>query len=443
MGFFLGGQITGFASARRPAIVPAVIPEEIDALAERADYLCQIGRWSEAERALGAVLAADPEHHDALSRLTEVLEHLDRPEDAAEVAQWLIAAHPEEPSGYLALAEALAFQDEHADTEPHIRTALRLDPDDPIAWQQLADVLARLPGREDEAVAAARQAAALAPDDADSHAAVGDALLVAGGDGPGAEAAYLTALTLAPEDGNIRLRLGLARLQIGRLDAAAADFVAGLCQGPTVRHVRSVGRVLHLLGVPDRYAELYAAVCAAMGEPATVDRTDPEVVEGQLDLAITWWQNGARAAALELLELLVEGNPNSVDGLATLAEYRFESGRLDDAEALARRAVAVDPQAAAALFVLGLVCEGREDGAGAAAWFDRLRAVPVDAGDRDWMMESLINHGMAPRHPEMIAWHEETATEVGASTDRPAQVVPRDLHDGIRPAGGASFPDGW
>jgi protein O-GlcNAc transferase len=324
-----------------------MIPEEIDALVERADYLCQIGRWSEAERTLGAVLAADPEHHDALTGLAEVLEHLDRPQDAATVAQLLIAAHPEEPSGYLALAEALALQGGHADAEPHVRTALGLDPDDPIGWQQLADVLAHLPGREDEAVAAARQAVALAPDDAESHAELGDTLLIVGGDRPGAEAAYLTALTLAPEDGNIRLRLGLARLQVGRLDDAAADFVAGLSQGPTERHVRSVGRLLYMLGVPDRYAQLYATVCAAMGEPATVDRTDPEVVESQLDMAITWWANGARTAALEMLELLVEANPNSVDGVATLARYRFESGRPDDAEALARRAVAVDPQAAA------------------------------------------------------------------------------------------------
>jgi tetratricopeptide (TPR) repeat protein len=409
-----GPRRTGIAAAGRRVIVPAVIPVEIDALFARAEHLCEIGRWAEAERALGAVLAVDPEHFDALCRLTEVLEHLDRPEEAAEVARWLIAGHPDEADGYLALAEALAVQGQHADAEGHVRTALGLDPDAPLAWQQLAEVLGHLPGREEEAVAAARQAVALAPHDADAHAEVGDALLRTG-DGPGAQAAYLAALGLAPQDGNIRLRLGLARLQVGRLDDAVADFVAGLAQGPTARHIRGVGRVLHLLGVPERYPELYGAVCLAMGRSATVDRADPEVVEGQLDLAVTWWDNGARAAAVELLELLVEANPEAVDGLATLAEFRFESGRPDDAEALARRAVAVDPQAAAALFVLGLVGEGRGDGAGAAQWFDRLRAVPVDAQDRQWMLESLTSHGLAGRHPELVAWCAQTAGGVGAA----------------------------
>ncbi|MEV0154678.1 tetratricopeptide repeat protein [Micromonospora sp. NPDC050686] len=414
-------------------------PEESDIVVRRAEFLCQLGRWTDAERALSGVLAADPEHHDALSRLTEVLQRLDRPQEAAEVAQRLIAAHPGEPAGHLALAEALAVQGNHADAEPHVRTALDLDPDAPIALRRLSDVLAHLPGRENDAVAAAQRAVALAPHDADALAAAGDALLISDGDGPGAETAYLTALTLAPENGSIRLRLGLARLHIGRLDDAADDFVAGLHQAPAVRHVRSVGLVLQQLGVPDRYAEVYSAVRAAMGRLATVDRTDPDVVERQLDMAVAWWDNGARAAALEMLELLVEANPNSVDGLAALAEYRFESGQLDDAEALARRALSVDPLAPAALFVLGLVCEGRDDSAGAVAWFDRLRALPVDAEDRDWMMESLINQGMAPRYPEMIAWYEETAPEAGAAANEPAPTAPPPtLPAGIATAGTAT-----
>lgn len=389
----------------------------------RADHLCELGRWADAEPALGRVLAADPDHRDALARLTEVLEHLDRPAEAAEVARRLVAAHSGEPIGYLALAEALVRQDGHAEAEPYVRAALDLDNSAPVAWQQLAEVLSYLPERGDEAVGAARRAVALAPEDADMHAALGDALLTALGDGPAAEAAYLTALTLAPEDGGIRLRLGLARLQIGRLDDARDDFVEGLRQDASLRHVSTVGMTLRLLGVPDRFAALYASVCAALGESAAVDRTDPEVVEDQLDMAVIWWDNGARPAALEVLELLVDANPYSVEGLAVLAEFRFESGRLDDGEVLARRALAVDPDASAALFVLGLVLEARGDGAGAADWFARLRALPVDAEDRDWMMESLVDHGMAGRHPEMISWCEETAAVVSVPT--PAGRDPR------------------
>lgn len=139
-----------------------------------------------------------------------------------------------------------------------------------------------------------------------------------------------------------------------------------------------------------------------------------------------------------MLELLVDANPYSVEGLTTLAEYRFESGRFDDAEILAERALAVDPDAPAALFVLGLVCEARGDGAGAADWFERLRALAVDAEDRDWMMEALINHRMAGRHPEMILWYEETATADTATAPVPLpepEPVPPTL-----PAGGAARP---
>ncbi|MBF9128258.1 tetratricopeptide repeat protein [Plantactinospora sp. S1510] len=238
--------------------------EENNARYGRADHLCELGRWTDAEHALGIVLAADPDHPQALARLTEVLENLDRPEEAAEVAQRLIEAHPEDPTGYLALAEALVRQGERVQAEPHVRFALELDPGAAIAWQQLAEVLTHLSERGDEAVAAACRSVTLAPEDAEMHATLGDALLVAFGDGPAAEAAYLTALGLAPEDGGIRLRLGLARLQVGRLDDARNDFFEGLRREASLRHVSTVAMTLRLLGVPDRYAELYASVCAAM-----------------------------------------------------------------------------------------------------------------------------------------------------------------------------------
>ena len=65
---------------------------EIEAQARRADHLCELGRWAEAERVLRTVLASVPDDRDALSSLTEVLEHLARPHDAAEVAQLLARA---------------------------------------------------------------------------------------------------------------------------------------------------------------------------------------------------------------------------------------------------------------------------------------------------------------------------------------------------------------
>jgi tetratricopeptide (TPR) repeat protein len=140
-------------------------------------------------------------------------------------------------------------------------------------------------------------------------------------------------------------------------------------------------------------------VSAALGEPPAVDRTDPEVVEAQLSIAVSWWDSGAREPALELLELVVRANPEQAEGLATLAEYRFEVGRVDDGEALARRSLAADPTNAAALFVLGLVHDARGDTAGAAGWFDRLRALPIEPEDRDWMALSLAEKDLTDRYP--------------------------------------------
>ena len=373
--------------------------DDIDAAFRRAQHLTEVNRWSEAERALGTVLAGDPDHANALGLLTEVLEHLDRPRDAADVARRLIAAHPEDPYGYLALGEAHAFLDEYEEAEPLVRTAIRLDPGDSVAWQQLAEVLAHRLDGANGAVEAAREAVALAPHDADAHAALGTAYLLAEGDGAGAEAAYLDALAIDPADGAHRLLLGLAHLQLGRLDEAADGFVAGLALGPNHKHLKSVATALYLLGVPDRYAELYARVSAALGEPPTVDRTDPEVVEAQLSIAVSWWDTGVREPAVELLELVVEANPEAAEGLATLAEYRFEEGRVDDAGALARRGLAADPANAAALFVLGLVHHARGDTTGAAGWFDRLRALPPDPEDVEWMSLSLAEKDLADRYP--------------------------------------------
>lgn len=82
--------------------------EEIDARYGRADHLCQLGRWTDAERALGIVLGAAPDH--------------------------------------LALAEALVRQGERVEAEPQVRAALDLDLSAPVAWQQLAEILSYLPG---------------------------------------------------------------------------------------------------------------------------------------------------------------------------------------------------------------------------------------------------------------------------------------------------------
>ena len=315
------------------------------------------------------------------------------------MARQLIAAHPEDPYGYLALGEAYSFLDEYEEAEPHIRTAIQLDPQDSIAWQHWPNCWPTCPTAPTRRSRRPEEAVALAPDDADAHASLGTAYLLAHGDGANAEAAYLDALAIDPEDGAHRLLLGLSRLQLGRFDEATLDFTEGLGLGPNYKHLKGVATALYLLGVPDRFAELYARVSAALGEPPEVDRGDPEVIDAQIDLAVSWWDSGNREPALEILELVVAANPESVDGLAALAEYRFEMGRLDDGEALARRVYAIDPSNAAAHFVLGLVDDTRGDTAGADGWFDRLRALPPAAEDVEWMATSLAEKGLTKRYP--------------------------------------------
>jgi hypothetical protein len=49
--------------------------------------------------------------------------------------------------------------------------------------------------------------------------------------------------------------------------------------------------------------------------------------------------------------------------------------------------------------VRGLVHHARGDTAGATGWFDRLRALPPDPEDLEWMALSLAEKGLTGRYP--------------------------------------------
>ena len=135
---------------------------------DRAGSLIDLRRYAEAEPVLRRLLAADPEHVDGLNQLARLLYCDDRLDEAAVVAGLLIARRPNAARGHRRLAWVRYAQNRTAEAESHARRAIALAPDAADSWVLLGNVLTLLPGRVDEALAAADEAIRL-----DAHSSHG------------------------------------------------------------------------------------------------------------------------------------------------------------------------------------------------------------------------------------------------------------------------------
>ena len=321
----------------------AVTDDELDRQVQRATHLIHLDRYADAEPLLRRVLAAMPDHFGALAHLGWLLYLTDRYDEAAEAAERLIARYPDEVEGHLRLARVRMAQGRAADAEPHAREAVRRSPHDEDCFILLARVLSDLPGRAQEALAAADQAVALAPGAPETHSTRATAL-VGLRRWEDAEQAMIAALRNDPEQPNNLLRVGLIRLRLGNLSAARTSMLAGLRLAPTPDMVGHVLESLETNGVPEPLAESYAMACSAAGIPdlsrpgAAGD--DPELLERQADIAWQMWRSGSyghpwaaagRARAEALVAAIVAADPTHRHGRELAAEFA-EDG--DDHEAV-------------------------------------------------------------------------------------------------------------
>ncbi|MEI8371012.1 MAG: alkaline phosphatase family protein, partial [Planctomycetia bacterium] len=127
-------------------------PGEVQLQLMLAQSYLALRRWSDAETAARAVLAADPHHAQAFLVLARGFLHADRAEEAADAAAECIGLQFGNPQGHFLLGAALASQEQFEEAVRPLENCLHLAPTFLRAQRLLARVYRRLGQPERAAV---------------------------------------------------------------------------------------------------------------------------------------------------------------------------------------------------------------------------------------------------------------------------------------------------
>jgi tetratricopeptide (TPR) repeat protein len=131
----------------------------------RADLLLQQGRYPEAERELGLLLASDPRHALAHALMSHAMLGQLRMNDAEYAAREAVSSAPDEAFAHYAVAAVLRERRRYAEAAAAIQQAIALDPYSPSHFALLAQI--RTDQREwSTALDAADQGLAIDPEHA-------------------------------------------------------------------------------------------------------------------------------------------------------------------------------------------------------------------------------------------------------------------------------------
>jgi arylsulfatase A-like enzyme/Flp pilus assembly protein TadD len=367
---------------------------------ERARSLAGAARWEDAERELDAMLAADPENVAALAQRAQARLRQRRRDEARADLERVLELDPDDAAAYRALAQV-----ELAAGAPDRALALaRAGAGRRGAFESLrvveASALAAL-GRRDEAVALLDARLAQRPEDADLlaarasfHAVAGerttarelleravavDALhlgarlalaevLAEDGDADGAAAVLTAHLRIDPSNPDVLLRLGTLRLGEPERARPYLEEAVRLEPGSAAAHA-ALGACYIKLGDHERaLAALERALQLAPG-----DR------EARNNLGIALTLRGRLAEAEGTLRAVLADAPGYAQARNNLALCLLYQGRLGEAEREARAALAADPALRDAALTLASVLAARSDWAGAEQALAALRrAAPGD-----------------------------------------------------------------
>lgn len=230
-------------------------------------------------------------------------------------------------------------------------------------------------GQRDAAEAAYRHVLSRAPDSFRANHALA-LLRLERGDAEQALAFAERAVALAPSNPGALLNLGAALRSLGQLDRSIAATLRARALAPQIAETHyNLGNTLDERAgeQPRPSAEVEHAYRCALA-------LRPTYLKALYQLAQTLIRSHELAEALGWLDRACALEPHNAALHAARAVVLRQVDRLEAAEASYRRAVVLDPSAAAALFNYGNLRLARADPAGAIAWYDRaLDFNPSDA----------------------------------------------------------------
>jgi tetratricopeptide (TPR) repeat protein len=220
--------------------------------------------------------------------------------------------------------------------------AIKLDPHSADAQGALAQVY-QAQGRTDDAIAAVQKAIDLAPEDSASIWVVrlGN-YYFAKGDIKNAAAQWRKGIEMDPENVNAMANLGLANMQLGKLDDAHEELQSAVAMQPSAANYTGLGNVLMLKG---NYSD-----AIQMNQKALSLNPKDYRAWGNLASAYQWSGKDREKAtqsylkAIEIAEADRQKTPNNADILVELADYYASSGNANRSLPLVRKALALAPE---------------------------------------------------------------------------------------------------
>jgi len=245
-------------------------------------------------------------------------------------------------------------------------------PDHAIAHNDLAAISYQL-GEQEKALDHYRAAVRLAPEQGTYKKNLADLLYVEAGQVDEAIALYLELLDSSPKDVETLLNLGIICDQVGQPHEAESFFQRALEIEPWNQAVRE--RLTELRGresqepcseddetAEERYERSQALVAqgdleAAVRELEGIIAAYPEFSPAHNDLAVLYYQNGAKDEALTHYEKAAALVPGNNTFQKNLADFYFVEGRdVDGAIAIYLELLRKEPKNVETLMSLGKIC---------------------------------------------------------------------------------------
>ena len=296
----------------------------------------QAGIYQDEVAFFSHIVALNPAARDAHLNLGSALFEADRVEEGLAASRIAVAQRPDSAKALANIGRALIKLEQFEEAEEHLLRARQLDPRSITAHQNLAEVF-RKQGRYTEAVPSYQTVLEIDPDYALAYAGMGMALF-------GAQrydealVAISQALALEPDlptASALRLHMGRAARELGRLDAAAGYLRRAIENEP--RNVEPLFDLAKVRFMQQRHEEadqlLQRARQLRPRDPATLH-----------NVAETLRIQGRHEEAVAIYRAALEMDPEFAPTYAGLGIALFQWERYEEAITALERAVALQPE---------------------------------------------------------------------------------------------------
>jgi tetratricopeptide (TPR) repeat protein len=376
-----------------------------EARAALADAYAETGQAVEAARQYVAAAELLPADEQAQSRAAVVLLAAGEYERARKAASAALKLNPRNVDAGIASAMATAGLKDLDGAVKEMQEAIAMAPDS-FRSQMTMGTLQAQAGHAADAEAAFKRAVQMAPDSHRPHMALGYYYWSIGR-AADAEIELQAASRLAPEDLLPNRLLALFFLANKRVADAETPLLKLVNKKDSVATLQ-LADLYVAGGHPEKARPLYASLTsqAPMKMPAGARLASLDYAAGKV--------KDAHAA----LDSLLKDEPNNVDLLTLRTRWYLKEGRLDDALAVATKAVSSAPSSAPAQYALGLVyLARREKDPAVNAFKETLRLNPRIADAQIQLSQLSLASGQVG---EALSYAEAANQQVNSAASRAA-----------------------